>query len=169
VFKIYRYLQMVLAFSRASRRFLDESEGLLDEEDPDHAALRFYCRGIVALAVLFAVLGGLVVPVAVPWLVYHAGNFPNHVAPVGATLIGLIFSIMTVFLYLFAGVATACLLAPAAFFDSPVGQKWLELIGTKNRTAARLVCLVLALVGVGVMVGVAALQAWLMHSPGFAK
>jgi hypothetical protein len=169
VFKLIRYLQIVLAFSRASRQFLDESQGSLDEDDVDYEALRFYCRGIVALAVLFAVLGGLVAPVTVPWLIYHAGDFRNPTAPIGATIIGLIFSLMTVFLYLFAGAATGCLLAPGSFFDSSVGRKWLELIGTKSPTAARVICLVLALIGVGVVMGVAALQAWLMYSPGFAK
>ena len=48
------------------------------------------------------------------------------------------------------GVAVACLFAPSSFLTSSVGQKWMKLIGTKSVLAARIVCLILALLIAGV-------------------
>jgi len=62
----------------------------------------------------------------------------------------------------FAGIATGCLIAPASFYAAPVGQRWLKLVGTKSVARARLVCLVLILlvVGMATFVGLAAYMRW---------
>ena len=67
---------------------------------------------------------------------------------------------------MFAGVAVGCLLAPDEFMDSPVGGQWLKLIGTKNRTAARLVCFVVAVAGVLILAGICAMEVWMVQLPG---
>lgn len=42
------------------------------------------------------------------------------------------------------GVAAACLFAPRAFLEGPVGSKWMGLIGTRSIVVARVVCAILA-------------------------
>jgi hypothetical protein len=49
------------------------------------------------------------------------------------------------------GLALALLLAPSEFFDGSAGEKWLKLVGTRNIGTARLVCLLIVLVGFGVL------------------
>lgn len=48
------------------------------------------------------------------------------------------------------GAAVACAFAPRSFLTGPAGRKWMKLIGTRNVLAARIVCLVLALILGGV-------------------
>jgi hypothetical protein len=57
----------------------------------------------------------------------------------------------------FVGISVGCLTAPAAFFDGPVGQRWLKLIGTRSVAAARLVCLALIVLVVGLVSAAVAL------------
>ncbi len=74
---------------------------------------------------------------------------------------GLLGVVLTPFLFAIAGillgVALACLLAPREFLIGPIGQKWMDLIGTRHVGVARAVCLIFGLVllvplvGMGVM------------------
>ena len=44
-----------------------------------------------------------------------------------------------------------------AFYQSPVGRKWMKLIGTRSVMAARIVCLLLTLLVVALVTGVSLL------------
>ena len=42
----------------------------------------------------------------------------------------------------FVGVCFALAVAPARFLNGPGGQRWTRLIGTRNRTAGRVICVI---------------------------
>jgi hypothetical protein len=170
VFELIRIIQALIAFSRETQAFLGEAQRRLDDHDAETAAaLRSCSHRILFFAVLYPVVGSLIVPVVVPWIALHLGNFQERTPAVSAMSLGLFLSLLAAFFYLFAGVAVGCLLAPEEFLDSSVGAKWLQLIGTKNHTAARVVCLVLAVVGLLIVFGIAALEVTLMQGPAFHR
>jgi hypothetical protein len=59
---------------------------------------------------------------------------------------------MVTFIGYFVGVALGCLFAPSDFYAGPVGQRWLRLVGTQSVTAARVVCLALIALVIGLAV-----------------
>jgi hypothetical protein len=169
VFKLLFIIRQLIRFSREARGFLGESEQLLEQHDPDEAAaLRSSYRRILLFAVVFPILCGLIVPIVVPCIVFLRGEFADGALAM-ALFLGLLFSLVASFFYLFAGVAVGCMLAPDEFMDSPVGEQWLALIGTKNHTAARVVCFVMAVAGLAIMAGICAVELWMLHAPGLNK
>jgi hypothetical protein len=60
---------------------------------------------------------------------------------------GMMAIVPGLFVYPFSGASAALFLAPARFYDSPVGVKWLELIGSKRLLTVRLVCALFVLAG----------------------
>ncbi|HEY7425574.1 MAG TPA: hypothetical protein VH682_15185 [Gemmataceae bacterium] len=167
MFKFIRYIRLLIDLSRQAQTFLGESEQLLKQNEEDAEALRGQCRRIVVLAILFPVIYAGVVPIAVPWVAYIVRKPENPTGAAVATLIGLILSMASFLFYVFAGVALGCLAAHDDFLDRPVGQKWLELIGTKNHPAARVVCVITVLAGLIIAAGLAFVQLWIMSGPAF--
>jgi hypothetical protein len=157
----------VIAFSRGAQAFLDESGRMIDEGSDEAEMLRGYCRRIVVLGVLFPVFFALIVPIATPWAAYFVQHPRTPVGACVATCIGLIFSLGTALFYVFAGVAASCLFSPDEFLGSPVGHKWLELIGTKNFRAARFVCFITVAAAMLIAAGLALVQIILMNGKGF--
>jgi hypothetical protein len=168
MFKLYYLILELIRFSRESRAFLAESERLI-EQDPEAArASRRTYRRILWLAALFPVVCGLIVPMTIPCVALYQGTFKGPA--LGMTFfIGILLSLLASFIYLFAGVAVGCLLAPDEFYDSPAGGQWLKLIGTNNRTTARVVCFVLAVAGLAIMVGICAVEAVTLHAPALNR
>jgi hypothetical protein len=82
----------------------------------------------------------------------HAGYHKRIV------LIGACFGIVGLILGLVASFVMVSVIAANAFFISPVGWRWMNLIGTKNPLMARIACILFVifipgfLVGVGVLV-----------------
>ncbi len=144
-------------FGRETRGFVSAANDAADHEDAARAAgLRRAYRRIVRIVVATLAFGCVVLPLAVPWAgVLWYGNQVEGVA--SRAFRGFLLSMLVSLLYLFAGVALGCLLAPADFLRSPAGATWMKLIGTKSVRGARVVCGVVAAVGLGVMGGVAAL------------
>lgn len=108
-------------------------------------------KRVVRLSGAFGVLG-LVVGIFswVPELVAEAkgdmagSRFQAYlIAPLMGTIAGILF-----------GVSVACLFAPAWFFQSPLGNRLLILVGTKNVTIARGASLVMGLLTGGLLGGV---------------
>lgn len=58
------------------------------------------------------------------------------------------------------GMALTCLFAPREFLTGPVGKPWMDRIGTKSVTAARVACALFGLVVLVPVLGVAALLAF---------
>jgi len=58
------------------------------------------------------------------------------------------------------GMALTCLFAPREFLTGPVGKPWMERIGTKSVTVARVACALFGLVVLVPVLGVAALIAF---------
>jgi hypothetical protein len=169
MFKLLFIIRQLIRFSREAKRFLGESEELLEQHDPDEAAaLRGTYRRILLCAVVFPVICGLVVPIVVPCIVFLRGEFAAG-ALVMALFLGILFSLVASFFYLFAGVAVGCMLAPDEFMESPIGEQWLALIGTKNHTAARVVCFIMAVAGLAIMAGICAVELWMLHAPGLNR
>ena len=57
----------------------------------------------------------------------------------------------------FLGLAVACLFAPDSFLAGPVGRPYMEKIGTRSITVARLACLMVGLIIGGPLLGLTAL------------
>lgn len=168
--KFLRYLRLLHQLSREANVFLNESEKLLAKQDEEEAErLRGYYRRILVLAWTFPILYGFIIPIVVPLAVYAAKRSGDYTGAGVATLIGLIFSLATSLFYIFGGVAAGCLFTPQEFFDSAVGQKWLELIGTKSPTGARVVCTITVVAGLVIALGLALFQVWLMNAPAFRR
>jgi hypothetical protein len=168
--KFLRYLRLLHHLSREANVFLDESEQLLAHQDEEEAErLRGYYRRILVLAWTFPILYGFIIPIVVPFAAFVAKRSEDYTGAGVATLIVLMFSMGTSLFYIFAGVAAGCLFTPQEFFDSAVGQKWLELIGTKSPTGARVVCAITVLAALAIALGLALFQVWLMNGPAFRR
>lgn len=168
--KFLRYLRLLYQLSREANVFLDESEKLLAQQDEDKAErLRGYCRRILVLAWTFPIIYGFILPIVVPMSAFAAKRSGDYTGAGVATLIGLMFSLGTSLFYIFGGIAAGCLFTPQEFFDSTVGQKWLELIGTKSSTGARVVCSITVFAVLVIALGLALFQVWFMNGPAFRR
>ena len=168
MFRLWFIIQELRRFSREARAFLGKTEQLIEQEAPEDTyttdVLRGSYRRILMFAALFPIVCGVIVPIVVPCIAFYRGEFRGEALGT-ALVVGILISLPASFFYLFAGVAVGCLLAPDEFMDSPVGGQWLKLIGTKNRTAARVVCFVAAVAGLVIMTGICALEIGLLHAP----
>ena len=129
------------------RKFFEEATGYIEpnseaverlgETAPKHAT---YHKRIVVVSIIFGVVGvvaGICFLVSEWWSQHDGSKGGLWLAPIMFGAAGVLF-----------GAAFACLFAPKEFMVGPMGQKWMTLIGTKNILAARIVCLVVALVPV---------------------
>jgi hypothetical protein len=100
--------------------------------------LRSCVRSILQICVCSVILLGVALPLGVPCVVYLIKGITIQDAA-ERMLCSAIFMCFTVVASIFFGASLGCLLAPAEFLKSPLGQKWMEFIGTGNLTAARVV------------------------------
>ena len=108
------------------------------------------------------VVGFVVVPCSAPWLAVWLHDITASDA-LFRMFLGMILSLGLVWFYLFAGAALGCLTAPSSFLCGPAGRKWMKLLGgTRNLPTHRVVCVLGALLGFGIMAGVAVLLIY-MH------
>jgi hypothetical protein len=127
-------------FFRKAPEFIEPDARALEQSGdnrPRHAA---YHKRIVKLAIIFGIVGAVGTGIAVLFVAAgpRAGRDLKMIilAPVLFGIGGAFF-----------GTAIACLIAPRDFLEGPVGQKWMKLIGTRNVLVARIVCILVALVG----------------------
>jgi hypothetical protein len=130
IYELYRFFEEALTYARPDEADLEDTGA----EAPYQ--LRVH-RRIVLVSALFGLLaagGGSL-------YLIQEGNAAQHL---DSKLL------LAPFLFaaggLLLGVALACLFAPRRFLESPVGRKWMGLIGTESIFVARLVCLILTLV-----------------------
>lgn len=128
------FLQMIHFFDKAGEYAAPDSDKVAaaGEDAPRYVS---YHKRIVVVSAIFGLLGaaaGLV------FLYFAAtGKAPAKesdsgkiiLAPVMFGAMGLIF-----------GVSLMGLFAPTAFLNGPVGEKWMQLIGTKSTLFAKFLC-----------------------------
>jgi hypothetical protein len=142
-----RFFREAMGYVTADEDAVDQ----LGEAAPLHA---MFHKRIVAVSIVFGILGGLIgLGFAISGLLWpHPGHEDDQkmllLAPMMAGAAGLLF-----------GAAVACLFAPREFLTGPIGSKWMTLIGTKNVLAARLVCLMVAMIPVGFVIAVIYVEA----------
>lgn len=152
----FHHFRQLLGFFREASRYAELEEvavSLVGEDGPGHSS---YHRGIVACAAVLGVVGA---GLGIAMLAYD-GEIPERdrnkllIAPLMFAAIGVVF-----------GTALACLFAPRAFLEGPVGRKWLDLIGTDSIATARIVCLLFTLL-LAAVVGFFGWMAWTIpHQP----
>lgn len=165
--KVVEYFKTLRAYARGSARFVRQVEGDIRDGEPLPAdEVRWWCRAALNAAVVVTVVCGLLVPVALPLLLTAVLNPPpNRHGAVSGLFIGPAFSLVLVMLYPLVGVAGVLAVAPSRFYRTRAGRRWMELIGTKGVSAARVVCAVLVTVGVVCVVGSGAVQYLMMTGP----
>lgn len=156
---IYRLVQLVIhlyEFSQQTHGFVQDTSRATEHEDAERAAvLRRIYQQIVRVVVATLIVGCVAVPCAAPWVGAALYGIKADDAAY-RMLLGVIVSLGPAILYMFTGVSLGCLLAPSTFLQSPAGAKWMELIGTTNMVAARVVCGLVVVAGGSVMLSVAA-------------
>ncbi len=166
---LWHLIHALIRFSRETKLFLSESECLIaNDESCNPDSLRRTCRGILTLAVLYPVVCGVIAPMSVIAIACSQREYGGP-AVLMAIFLGFCFSLIAAIFYLFAGVAFGCLLAPNDFMKSPVGKQWLTLIGTKNITAARVVCLVMVLATLLIMTGICFVEIFMLQAPALNR
>ncbi len=156
----------VYVLIRDTRAFLrDASSATESPDDEETLFLRRIYRRILQQTVAVVVVGCVVIPCIAPWT---AVWFRGIVAwdAVFRMCIGLMLSIGTSWLYMFAGASLGCLSAPSSFLRSPAGESWMQALGgTRSVAQHRVFCVFGVLVGLGVMTGVALLLIYMAPTP----
>lgn len=159
IVSLFRLVRVIYAMSRMSRdthAFIKGASQAAVHEDPEVAeSLRRTYRQIIRTVIATVIFGVLVVPILTLSIGVISYGITQEDAA-GRLLVGIVFSLVLSILYLFVGVSLGCLLAPPEFFRSQAGEKWIELIGTSDMVAARIICGLVVVIGGGVMFGVAA-------------
>ena len=139
---------LYMKFFREAMGYIVPDETAVDqlgEAAPRHST---YHKRIVAVCIVFGILGGLIgLGFVITELLWPDPGHKDYklllLAPIMAGAAGILF-----------GATLACLFAPHEFLTGPIGSKWMTLIGTKSVLAARIVCLM-------VLLAPAALAAWM--------
>jgi len=127
-------------FFRKAPEFIEPDAQALEQAGDDRPKHAAYHKRIVKLAIIFGIVGAVGGAVAAVFAAVGPRVERNHRAII---LAPVLFGIGGAFF----GTAIACLIAPSDFLTGPVGQKWMKLIGTRNVLVARLVCALVALIG----------------------
>jgi hypothetical protein len=131
-----RFSQL-FSFISGARKLSSADADLAGADDGARTHRRWH-RKIVTSAALFG-LGGLIlsVPAIMQMVAEQKGRPLTRGDLKTFTAAPLILGVAgTCF-----GAAAACLFAPRAFLEGPLGRKWMRFIGTRSVGAARLVCL----------------------------
>jgi CBS-domain-containing membrane protein len=143
------YLSQLLGFFKEAGKYASPDEDAVERagsEAPRHVSFH---KRIVAVSVIFGFIGALI---GVGMIVLAIGE--NAVQDDGAEI--LLAPLVFAAAGLVFGVSVTCLFAPRSFITGPVGQKWMQLIGTQSAVVARVVCLLFTML----LLGFIALMAW---------
>jgi hypothetical protein len=138
-FRIFRFFQEASTYTEPDQAALQDAGIDVDR----HAD---YHRSIVRVSGVFGAIGFALGVVGL--ILFLTSANPGQMQ-IGMVLMPLVFAIPG----LLFGVALSCLFAPRGFLLGPIGNRWMELIGTRNVTVARLVCCLVALVFGGAALG----------------
>ena len=138
---LHHLFQMLRFLGGASKYASPDEDAIAQAESEAPRQVSFHKR-IVAISVSFGLVGGAC---GVGLLIFAAGQ-KTAAKDAGTLLLApLIFAVAG----LVFGVAMACLFAPRSFLTGPVGQKWMQLIGTQSIVVARVVCFLFTMLLVG--------------------
>jgi len=143
------YLFQLLGFFKEAGKYTSPDKDAVARAGPEAPRHASFHRRIVTVSVIFGVIGavlgvGLLV-VAVGEKTAESDGAKILLAPLVFAAAGLVF-----------GVSVTCLFAPRSFLTGPVGQKWMQLIGTESAVVARLICLAFTML----LLGLIALMGW---------
>lgn len=128
-----RYLFQLLGFFEEASKYASPDEDAVARAGPEAPRHVSFHRRIVTVGLLLGLVGaafGVGLIVVAPGENTPAKDVPKILlAPLVFAAAGLVF-----------GVSVTCLFAPRSFLMGPVGQKWMQLIGTRNTVVARVVC-----------------------------
>jgi hypothetical protein len=116
-------------------------------EKPEHAK----AHGRIAAWGRLSPLLFLVLGLGFSVLVFWTPKLPTLVNGLVAVFVSAMFAAAG----LGFGVAVGCLQAPREFFATPAGRKWMRLVGTRNVTVLRVICVIVTATIVA-LVGIAA-------------
>jgi len=146
---VLRHLFQLLGFFEEARKYASPDEDAVARAGPETPRHVSFHRRIVAVAILL----GLVGAAFGVWLIVVAAG--ENTAAKDATKI-LLAPLVFAAAGLVFGVSVTCLFAPRSFLTGPVGQKWMQLIGTQSTAVARVVCLLFTML----LLGFIALIGW---------
>ena len=151
---IYHLYEITKLICGARAVFREAGAATARADSRDGASHRQIYDRIVRLTVAMVASYCIVVPCSAPWLAFWLyGITPGEA--LFRTLLGLLLSIGTVFLPIYAGESLGCLTAPAAFLRSPAGAPWMRAVGPGPTIAEhRALCIFALLVGFGAMIGI---------------
>jgi hypothetical protein len=166
---VFKLIFELIRLSGKAKVFLGDSERLLRKHDPhDVTPLRLHYRRILNCTFGFWICG-LIPAFLTPAIAQQLGEFKGPMVVEVATFLGLLFALPLSLYYLFAGIALGCLFAPDEFMRSPVGAKWLQLIGTTNLRVARVVCFIAVVTALAIIGGLCVFQVYMMHRTGLNR
>jgi len=143
------YLSQLVGFFKEAGKYAlpdDDAVARAGMEAPRYVSFH---RRIVAVSVILGFIGAILglgmVVLAVGENAVQKEGLKILLTPLVFAAAGLVF-----------GVSVTCLFAPRSFLTGPVGQKWMQLIGTESTVVARVVCFLFTML----LLGFIALMAW---------
>tara|TARA_R110002096_G_scaffold159345_2_gene325165 strand:+ start:430 stop:939 length:510 start_codon:yes stop_codon:yes gene_type:complete len=151
-FKLYRFIELYIKFVQNASSFAKSNDALHDYSEAEIADLQSSAKRIIRISIFCLVAGGLILPITVPWIRYLVEPMSLKDA-LELSGCGLIFSIFLMPMSLMMGASFGCLFASPEFMRSPFGTKWMELVGTENVIASRIICALVSTILFGVLIG----------------
>lgn len=159
-FDILKLLNFLYKFSKGAATFTKIDEPGLEELTSEQISdFRSHAQRIIRICIICLIIGAVVLPLTVPWYTYFKRNIKASDA-VERMLCGVVLTPILAPASLFLGASIGCLFAPEKFMRSPIGDKWLKLVGAQSILASRIICTVLALVLIGFFAG----YCWFIYS-----
>ena len=129
----FRHAFHALNFFREAADYVEVDDAAIVETGADASRDVSIHKRIVAAGIVFGLLGAAS---GVAMIVLAAKTGRNHKEEESFLLAPLIFAVMGCLL----GPAAAITFVPTRFLTSPVGQRWMRLVGTESVVAARIIC-----------------------------
>jgi hypothetical protein len=137
--RLPRLIQTAVAFVNGAQDLAKSGQIPVEGLSPDELdRLRACVRSILRTCVVSAILFGVLMPLGVPWIVWLTKGITIQDAS-ERMLCSAILMYIPLIASIFFGASLGCLLAPGEFLKSPIGRKWLEVVGTHDLVVARVV------------------------------
>jgi hypothetical protein len=138
LYGIIRGIKLASDFAKGAHELVGTKDMPLEHLPEDEVEwLRSCVRAILKTCKVSFVLCGVLIPLGLPWVRWLGGSlsarFTSQLMLGGAVAMGLFWPAS-----LILGVSLGCLFAPDRFLISPLGRKWLDLIGTQSVLGARM-------------------------------
>ena len=143
------HLSQLVGFFKEASKYTSPDEDAVGRAGSESPRYVSFHKRIVTVSVIFGVAGAALgigmIFIAVGENAAQDDGAEILLAPLVFAAAGLVF-----------GVSVTCLFAPRSFLTGPVGQKWMQLIGTESTAVARVVCFLFTML----LLGFIALLIW---------